>query len=266
MSNEVCYERMRPKAIVAAREACPVAYLPIGTLEWHGLHNPVGLDTIKAHALAVRCAQAGGGLVFPPLWYGESREEGLMETGAADRDRIVAGMRLPPELFAPGYMRFTRQQQYENYQRLLLHCLFQVRSLGFKVATFVAGHYPLLDHARAACQLFHQSRWDDRRAATITWAFTGYDLVTDQFAEGGDHAGFWETSLLMALVPGLVDLDELPADPGAQLVGVHSKRPVQESSADFGERAVRAIVERATAEVRDRLDHPQAYYPHGLRF
>jgi len=74
--KEVRYERLRPAQIVAAREACPVAYLPIGTIEWHGRHNPIGVDTLKAHQLAIRCAQVGGGLVFPPLYYGESREEG----------------------------------------------------------------------------------------------------------------------------------------------------------------------------------------------
>ena len=49
---EVRYERLRPAQIVARREACPVAYLPIGTIEWHGEHNPVGLDTLKIHRLA----------------------------------------------------------------------------------------------------------------------------------------------------------------------------------------------------------------------
>ncbi|NLX42186.1 MAG: creatininase family protein, partial [Chloroflexi bacterium] len=35
MSEEtVRYERLRPAQIVARREACPVAYLPIGTIEW----------------------------------------------------------------------------------------------------------------------------------------------------------------------------------------------------------------------------------------
>ena len=73
-AREVRYERLRPAQIVEARNAAPVAYLPIGTIEWHGEHNPVGLDTLKIHALAIRCAQRSGGLVFPPLYYGESRE------------------------------------------------------------------------------------------------------------------------------------------------------------------------------------------------
>jgi len=265
MAREVRYERMRPGAIVAAREACPVAYLPIGTIEWHGRHNPVGCDTLTAHGLALRCAQTGGGLVFPPLWYGESREEGLMEANAADRVRIAAEMKLPPENFDPGYMRFSPQQQNENYQRLLLHSLYQLQSLGFEVLVLVAGHYPLLDHARAACALFHQARWNNRRAKAITWVFTCYELVQDLFPDAGDHAGAWETSLLLTLEPDLVDLSELPADRSARLVGVITAQPVQNASVEFGEKAVALIVERVLERVNDRLANPQAYRGHGWR-
>lgn len=266
MDGEVQYERMLPRHIVAAREACPVAYIPLGTIEWHGPHNPVGTDTLKVHALAIRCAQAGGGLVFPPMWYGESREEGLMEANGAEREAIAAAMKLPPSNFAPGYMRFPPHEQIEGYVRLLLHTLFQVQSLGFKVAVFVAGHYPLIDHAYAACCQFHQARFNNRRAQMIAWAFTGYELVRDELPESGDHAGFWETSLMLALVPGLTDLNELPADPQQRPVSVITSRPVREASAEYGEKAVALIVERATQRVLDRLHNPQAYYGHGLRF
>lgn len=263
--NEVRYERLRPAQIVAAREACPVAYLPIGTIEWHGRHNPVGLDALKIHQLAIRCARAGGGLVFPPLYYGESREEGLMEANADDRDRILEAMKLPRQNFAPGYMRFTPQQQYENCQRLLFHCLCQMQSLGFEVLVIAAGHYPLLDHARAACAQFHQARWNNRRWWSISWAFTGYELVRDVYPEAGDHAGYWETSLMMALEPGLTDMSELPSDRKEPLVGVHTSRPVQEASAEFGEKAVRLMVERILVQVRDRLHDKAAYSGHGWR-
>lgn len=265
MPDEVRYERMRPAQIVAAREATPVAYLPIGTIEWHGVHNPIGLDTLKAHALAVRCAQAGGGLVFPSLYYGESREEALMEANAEDRDLIAAEMKLPPANFAPGHMRFSPQQQAENYQRLLLHCFCELQSLGFKVMVLVAGHYPLIDHARAACSLYHQARWDNRRARAVVWAFTGYELVRDVFPTAGDHAGYWETSLSLALVPGLTDLSQLPADKSAKLVGIATTEPVQEANAEFGERAVQLMIERVTAQVKGRLDHPEKYYGHGFQ-
>jgi creatinine amidohydrolase len=266
MVPEVQYERLLPKQIVAAREACPVAYIPLGTLEWHGPHNPVGTDGVKIHALAMRCAQAAGGLVFPTMWYGESREEGLMEATGPEREGLANAMKLPPANFAPGYMRFTPREQIENYLRLLMHTLFQVQSLGFKVAVFVAGHYPLIDHAHAACCQFHQARFGNRRAQMITWAFTGYELVQKELPEAGDHAGFWETSLMLALVPGLSDLNELPADPQQRPVSVITSRPIRESSAEYGEKAVQMIVERATRQVLDRLKNPQAYYGHGLRF
>jgi len=261
MDTQVRYERLRPRQIVEKREAFPVAYLPIGTIEWHGHHSPPGADTIKAHQLAIRCAQAGGGLVFPPLYYGESRSEGLMEAGAVDKEKIHAEMGLPSENFTPQYMRFSPQQQYENYQRLLLHCMMELAGLGFKVLVLVAGHYPLLDHARAACSLFHQMRWGKVRPRAIGWAFTGYELVRDEFPTAGDHAGHWETSLLMALDPDLVDLNELPDEP----VGVMSHEPVNQSSAEFGEKAIRLIVERVNAQVKDRLDNYEKYVGHGLK-
>lgn len=266
MSTEVRYERLRPRQAVAARQACPVAYVPIGTIEWHGFHNPLGLDTLKAHAIAVRCAQAGGGLVFPPLWYGESRIEGLMEVNAVDHEQIAEGMGLPPANFAPDQTRFNAHQQYENYQRLLIHILTECQSLGFKVVVFLAGHYPLIDHARAACSVFQQTRWNGQRCKTITWAFTGYELVRDQFPEAGDHAGFWETSLLLALDPALVDLRELPADAAQKPIGVITTQPVQRATAEYGERALKLIVERAVAQVRHRLEHPDQYYGHGWRY
>jgi len=103
-SGCVQYERLRPAQIAERRAAFPVAYLPIGTIEWHGEHNPVGLDTLKIHGLMIECADRIGGLVFPPLYYGESREQALMEANAADRDQIAAKMGLLSSNFDPGYM------------------------------------------------------------------------------------------------------------------------------------------------------------------
>jgi hypothetical protein len=99
MIDEVRYHLLRPGQIRERREACPAVYIPIGTLEWHGVHNPVGADTLQAEGLAILAAEKGGGVVFPPLYYGESRVESLMESGAEDRDRIAAGYGLSPDNF-----------------------------------------------------------------------------------------------------------------------------------------------------------------------
>ena len=37
--EKIQYELMRPQEIVAARAKSPIAYVPIGPLEWHSLHS-----------------------------------------------------------------------------------------------------------------------------------------------------------------------------------------------------------------------------------
>ncbi|MHB1294027.1 MAG: creatininase family protein [Anaerolineae bacterium] len=255
---EVRYERLRPAGIAARRTECPVAYLPIGTLEWHGEHNPVGLDTLKEHALLMACAREIGGLVFPPLYYGENREQALMEVGAGDKAQIYERMGgLPAANFAPGYMYDSVADQNTNYHKLLLHVCHEIKSLGFRVLVIGAGHYPLLDHARAAVAIFHQTQPAPKM---ITWAMTGYELVKGQFEPCGDHAGKWETSLLMALDPGMQDLSVLR--PGEPPIGA-SNNGILESSAEFGERAVAAIVAAVKERVTAFLEETSRFEGHG---
>jgi creatinine amidohydrolase len=254
---EVRYERLRPAQIVAQREACPVAWLPIGTIEWHGEHNPVGLDTLKIHKLLIRCAERSGGLVFPPLYYGESREQALMEANAADRAQIAEKMKLPPENFAPGYMYQSPSEQNTNYHHLLLHIMYEIRSLGFKVLVVGAGHYPLIDHARAAASVFHQaSRYGERM---LVWPFTGFELVRGRFDPCGDHAGKWETSMLMALDPGMSDLSAISTDPP---IGT-SNDGVRESTAAWGEEIVAAILDKVDERVKYLLENRLQMRSHG---
>ena len=46
MKPEVRYHMLRPAQIVERRQTYSVAYIPIGTIEWHGVHNPLGSDTL----------------------------------------------------------------------------------------------------------------------------------------------------------------------------------------------------------------------------
>ena len=69
--EKIQWERMLPAEFRAALAALPVVFLPLGTVEWHGEHNALGLDALKAHELCVRAAHcAGGGVVHPPLYGG----------------------------------------------------------------------------------------------------------------------------------------------------------------------------------------------------
>ncbi len=47
--------------------------LPFGSVEEHGLHLPLGTDTIHVYELARLCAQKRPVFVAPPVWYGLCR-------------------------------------------------------------------------------------------------------------------------------------------------------------------------------------------------
>jgi len=260
---EVRYQILRPSQVRKRREACSIAYIPIGTLEWHGLHNPFGADTLQAEALAILAARKGGGIVFPPLYYGESRVESLMEANAKDRDKIAEQMGLPADNFLPERHPFSATEQSFNYQRLLVHILAEAESLGFKVGVLVAGHYPLLDHARAAVCLFNKRYYSrQQRHGMLAWAAVDYLLVADKYDCAGDHAGGWETSHMMATHPETVDLSLLPAK-GKPLIGVGGKMAPQDASAKFGAETLEASADVLCKEAHDRLGNPDNYFRHG---
>ena len=256
MAENVRYEEMLPHEVVAARQAKPAAYLPIGTIEWHGRHNPLGLDTLKAHALCVRAAEAGGGLALPPLWWGEQREIELMEVLPDCGADVAAAMALPAENFAPGYMGGkTVEDQVHAYHDLLYHCYYQIASLGFKALFVMCGHYPLSGYADFTAGVFM------RRNAMRIHAAAEHEVVADLAEElglqPGDHAARWETSLLMALRPGLTDLSQLPEDAAsADLLGIRGREDPRQASAKLGRRAVDAIVRRMV----DKTDAALAAY------
>jgi creatinine amidohydrolase len=253
---------LRPRQIVERREQCPVAYVPLGTLEWHGPHNPVGADTLQAEGLAIRCALRGGGLVFPPLYYGESRLESLMDANAKDRDAIAAGMALDPESFSPARHPYSPTEQTAAYNHLLIHILAELESLGFKVGVFVAGHYPLVDHASAAVHQWSRRSWS-RYHGMLAYACIDFLFLRERYPEAGDHAAGWETSHLLALHPETVDLGELPA-PGRPLVGVNGRMPPHDSTAEFGARVLDEAAEAIVKETRHRLENPEIYRGHGM--
>jgi creatinine amidohydrolase len=59
----VRFELLRPDEILAERGRCPVVYQPIGPLEWHGPHLPMGTDPLHAEAVARRLPSYGYRLV-----------------------------------------------------------------------------------------------------------------------------------------------------------------------------------------------------------
>jgi creatinine amidohydrolase len=97
--TEIRYEFMRPQQIIAAREKAPIAYVPLGPLEWHGPHLPFGVDMLHAHNMALEAAKLTGGVVLPPLPLGTETlitPERLRDRGFKGHERPACMWRSAP--------------------------------------------------------------------------------------------------------------------------------------------------------------------------
>lgn len=249
---------MRPGEIARARESFSVVYVPLGTLEWHGLHNPMGADGLQAEEICLRCASRGG-VVFPPVYYGESRVNSLLETDPRFQAGICERMGLPADSFSAEKFPLTGMQQLELYQRLLIQILAEAASYGFALVVFVAGHYPLVEPARCAVLTYNQWAYDKQWRRIGGLALSDFLLLRRNYAESGDHAGGWETSHLLCSDPETVDLSLAAQD---LQYGIFGTRDPQDATASFGEELYEKAAERITERVRQWLAQPQ--YGHGL--
>lgn len=218
--SEVCWERLLPLEFRATFEALPVVFLPLGTVEWHGEHNALGLDSLKAHALCVHAAhKAGGGVVHPPLYGG---------MGGLDEPATVI---VEPE------------HAWENYllRPWLEKLCYEFHRLGFRAILMLTGHY---GHNQQIVVRETAVRMMERLQIPVLGT-PEYWLAQDA-GYLGDHAGIGETSLLWHLYPELVSIERLKTDP------VYGATPdiEQGASAALGERYAEVITERLSCVAR----------------
>ena len=225
------YEESRPEEMRAMLKSAPIAYVPFGALEWHGEHAPLGLDSIKAHALCEAAAGRTGGVVFPAVYW-----------GAFDT------MPFP----------FTFNFRKTPHRNLIRETLRQLKEWGFKAIVLLAGHYPpaQVRLMRSECRRFNK--------AGEAFAFGAPEQVFALDIEYyGDHAGMWETSILMAIRPELVNLSAMPGGLTAverlEKYGVMGQDPTSEASSEKGRMAIEHIageladvVQRVMKENNDR--------------
>jgi len=219
IEREVRLEFLHPKEIDEARKACPTIYQPLGTIEWHGVHNVVGVDAVKAHALCVQAARKGGGLVSPTLYGG------------------VGGLSEPHT--------FIMDPEDNVFSRLLRPWLEQLcREMardGFRAIIILTGHYG------AAQQIVvRETAVRMSRALGIPVLGTPEYMLAMDVGYTGDHAAWGETSLMMHLYPGTVDLSRLGEPP---YQGVGGRDPKQ-SSAEDGRTITETIVSRLATLAR----------------
>jgi creatinine amidohydrolase len=68
-TDKILWSDMTPQELDSAIARTPLAYWPIGSLEWHGPHLPLATDSFRAEAICRRAAAMTGGVVLPPTYF-----------------------------------------------------------------------------------------------------------------------------------------------------------------------------------------------------
>ena len=171
------YEELRPDELAEIVRTRPIAFWPLGLLEHHGWHLPVGLDGLKAEQICIQVAERTGGLLLPTMWWGGGGGHG-------------------------GFM-WTLYQSEEAAEQILVETVRQMIRFGFRILVLLAGHYPwrrILDKRLPALRQTHPD-------VLLLW---GPEVeIGGAVRLPGDHAAREETSYGLALFPQWVDLDAM---------------------------------------------------------
>lgn len=229
------YEQLRPDELAEMVRATPVAYWPLGLLEHHGWHLPVGFDGIKAERICIRIAERAGGVVLPVMWWG-----GLGGHG--------------------GFM-WTLYQSPDAAREITANTVEHLITFGFRAIVLMMGHYPWEAIMKDTLPAL-RARHPDVLLIAGTEA-----SIAPELGLGGDHAAREETSYGLAMLPELVDMSALrpgrddsawpnrqPPDPAARHPGVSidANDPL---FAQLGADAQLATAERGEAGVARLVEH-----------
>ena len=168
-----------------------VCILPLGVLEKHSEHLPLGTDYLIGHRVACLAAEREPAVVFPPFYFGQIYEA-----------------RCFPGTFtvAPGLLL-----------ELLQSVLDEIGRNGFKKIILFNAHGGNTHFLRflAQSQLWEQKPYTLYMPTQWLSPEAEKQWVAMRSTDYGGHACEEETSLVLGIHPELVKMDRVPEQPGA---------------------------------------------------
>ncbi len=192
----------------------PPILLPVGALEQHGPHLPLGTDGLLSSSVAQDTARRIGALVAPTLSYGYKSQpkcgggQHICGTTSVDAATLIGSVRDAVREFARhGVTKLVIVNgHYENQWFLIEGIDLGLRDLG----------------PNAKIEVMRLEYWDFMTPETLAHVFPegfpGFAL---------EHAAVLETSMMLHYHPSLVRLDLIPDDGPAQFppYDIHPLRP-----------------------------------------
>ncbi len=206
--REIRIECLRPGRLNQERERCPLVFVPIGPLEYHGPHLPVGMDAINATQCALEaCRRLGKGVVHPTLYCGTERErpEWMLESLGFKGSDWIVGMDFPTAIWKSHYY------QEHLFAMVVAGAVEMLIEGGYKVIVLVNGHGAWNQLETLERLAKHYSNTTD---SLIVWRLAANLDVSEKNLAG--HADDSETSLMLYYqnavyeTDSMVDISQLP--------------------------------------------------------
>lgn len=236
------YAKLTPNKFRERIIDAPIAYLPLGTLEWHGEHLPLGSDGLQSFEFMKLLAKEVGGIVLPMLYLGADTvitKDGKELHGI---DHIIS---------IPGNKEYFPPKQLDGscysvptgmFDEILENSIKLLSRAGFKI---IVAH----GHAPSTVRVIKNwQEWEKRHNVKIytcwSWNVRGdYDKEGDEMAKDGigimiDHAARNETSLMMYFYPELIEMEKLPLDTAVWPIGIDGVDPRTSASPELGKKSI----------------------------
>lgn len=186
------FERMRHPELAAAIERRALVLVPFGQTEEHGPHLPVYTDWLIARRVSEAAAERVGEEVPTVLMNG-----------------IMYGYSTEHLTHWPGTIRLHQ----EIVVGIVRDLCASLGEMGFRKIILVSNH----GHHYGLVRMVIRRLWDENRLDVA--AVFPYNLVGDVFnevskagPEGSCHAGEFETSVMLHLVPEDVDMSDVTSN------------------------------------------------------
>ncbi|HTW54911.1 MAG TPA: creatininase family protein [Thermoplasmata archaeon] len=216
----------------------PVVIVPVGALEAHGPHLPLGADQLQAEATAAALAERIDALVAPTVAYGS----------------------------APGARKFpgTVSLSIAELETHVEGVLAELARSGVRRLLVLSGH---AERGHMAALREAADRAMQRRPGTKIVVLSDYDFVYElrgkESPANDGHAGLLETSRVMALAPDAVgperpvgEYRHSPFVPGSPTDADWPESVIGDSrpaSAELGRRVQAHVLDRLAATVAEQL-------------
>ena len=246
--QKVSYVELTPEEFLARQKAAPIAYLPMGTLEWHSYHLPLGSDCFHSQGFLAELAAKAGGIVLPPLFLAPDYNVKILPDGTELYgmdciDGLPAGKQYP-------HQQLTGSAYWvpdETFGIIIEAILKQLARAGFKI---------VVAHGHGPSRLFFAEHIDEYNRKFKMQCFSCISpesTIKQGLGLPNDHAGKTETSLNLVYNPDLVHLENLSEDVWPLGIG-GTDHPKTTASAELGRKIIDLHLDRMSKIIEKAME------------